>query len=63
MVQTLQFLRNVYILNMTCHHMPKYFLVSDENYPNKDILVPRHAKDHTSVFFIWQRLLIGSFDF
>ena len=39
MVQSLQVLRNVYILNMTCHHIP-----------NKHILVLSCAKHHTSVF-------------
>ena len=50
MVQGFQVLRNVYILNVTCHHMPKYFQVSDENHPNKHILVLRHAKHHTLAF-------------
>ena len=35
MVQSFQVLRNVYILNITCHHMPKYFQVSVEKHPNK----------------------------
>ena len=60
MVQSLQVLRNVYILNITCHHMPKYFQVSAEEHPNKHILVLRCAKHHTSVF---SRLLTGSFNF
>ena len=50
MVQSLQVLKNVYILNIACHHMPKYFQVSDEKYPNKYILVLRRVKHHTSVF-------------
>ena len=28
MVQSLQVLRNVYISNITCHHMPKYVQIS-----------------------------------
>ena len=35
MPQSLQILINVYILNITCCHMPKYFQVSVENHPNK----------------------------
>ena len=50
MVESLQVLRNVYILNVTCHHMPKYFRVSDEKHPNKHILVLRRAKHHSSIF-------------
>ena len=50
MVQSLQVLRNAYILNITCHHMPKYFQVSDEKHLNKHILVLRRVKHHTSVF-------------
>ena len=50
MVQSLQVLRKVYIFNITCHHMPKYFQVSDEKHPNKHILVLRHAKHDTSSF-------------
>ena len=50
MVESLQVLRNVYILNVTCHHMPKYFRVSNEKHPNKHILVLRRAKHHTSIF-------------
>ena len=38
------------MLNITCHHMPKYFHVSDEKHPNKHILVLRHEKNSTSVF-------------
>ena len=41
MVQSLQVLRNEYMLNIRCHHMPKYFQVSDKNHPNKHILVLR----------------------
>ena len=50
MAQSLQVLRNVYILNTTCHHKPKYFQVKDEKHPNKHILVLRRAKHHTLVF-------------
>ena len=50
MVQSLSLLRNVCILNITCHHMRKYFQVSDEKHPNKHILVLRHAKHRTLVF-------------
>ena len=52
MVQSLQVLKNVciYILNITCYHMPKYFQISEEKNPNKNILVLRGAKHHTSVF-------------
>ena len=49
MVQSFQVLINVYMLNITCHHMPKYFQVSEENHPKKHILVLIQAK-HTSVF-------------
>ena len=50
MVQILQVLRNVYILNITCHHMPKSFQVNVEKHPNKHNVVLRHAKYHTSVY-------------
>ena len=49
MVQSFQVLINVHMLNITCHHMPKYFQVSEENHPKKHILVLIQAK-HTSVF-------------
>ena len=52
MVQSLQVLRNLYVLNITCHRMPKYFQVSDKKRANKYISVLRRAKHHTSVFFI-----------
>ena len=38
-VQSLQVLTNVYISNITCHNMSKYFQVSGEKNPNKHILV------------------------
>ena len=41
MIQSLQVLKSEYILNIICHHMPKYFQVSDKKHPNKHILVLR----------------------
>ena len=35
MVQSWQVLRNVYILDITCHHISIYFQVSAEKHPNK----------------------------
>ena len=55
---SLQVLTNVF----TFYHMPKYFQVSDKKNPNKHILVFRHAK-HQTYFVLWQRLLLGSFNF
>ena len=52
MVKRLQVLRNVYILNITCHHMPKYFQVSDEKYPNKHIIVLKGVQNTTHNFLI-----------
>ena len=50
MVQSFQVLRNVYILNITSHHMSSHAI---ENHPkSKHILVLRRAKDNTSAFFI-----------
>ena len=46
----MQVVTNVYILNITCHHTPKYVQVSDKKHPNKHILVPRRAKHHTLTF-------------
>ena len=37
MWQSLYVLINAYILNITCHHMPKYFQVSVGKYPNKQL--------------------------
>ena len=39
LVQSFQVLTNVYILNITCHNMSKYFQVSGEKNPNRHILV------------------------
>ena len=63
MVQSLQVPRNVYVLNITCYHMPKYFQVSEEKNPNKHILVLRWCKTPHIGFFPGESLLIGFFDF
>ena len=54
--QSLQVLKNVYILNITCHHMPKYYQVSNEKHTNKHVLVLRHARHHTSANWVLQIL-------
>ena len=50
MVESLQVLRNICILYITCHYMPKYFQVNDRKHSNKHVLALRRAKYQTSVF-------------
>ena len=45
----MQVCRNVYISNITCHHLPKYFQVIEEKHLTK-VLVLRREKHHKSVF-------------
>ena len=60
MVQSLQILRKVYILNITSYHMP---ILSVTKAPQQTHLSTLMCKKTHISFFIWQGLLIGSFDF